>query len=803
MSTMETENGATAQYVPFTPFQESYAFEAQPATPALLDQLDAPSAVTPFVSEYEGIETRSPAVAEMQSLLFELYDETFDETLAELAHEAWEAVTQRAEPFGETGTTGSAEQFLEEWSEPVRRAADTMLENIAQAVTEHDVASMSEGELDRFFEQFEPRGTGLEPYFEDFLGGLWNKAKSIASKGLDILQKGITLIPGLGGLISKLKELVKPLLRRVLKTAIDKLPPTLQPIARQLAQRVLGAGALEAQGEDFAAAPTAPDPSAVQRQFDFEAAALMFAADETAREVTVSEAVAESDREGGAGVAELQDARDRFVDQLEAGQSPEQAMEQFIPAIMAVLPIARTVIGVIGRKRVVNTLAKFLAALVGRYVPQQAATQLSRAIVDTGLRMLKLEAADEAPGQEQGTSLAYETIAQTVEDTVRRVAELDEATFEQPALLDAALTEAFHEAAAENFPPQLLLPELQEAPLRATWIAMPAGRRRKYYRKYSHVFDVEITPQIAESLKTFGGATLAAYLKDQLGVTPPVRARVHLYRAIPGTTLRRIARFERAAAGLGGPARAGAIHLHPLTVQAAGTLLAHPRLGRDVPGEFRSSRDAIAVGSRFYLLEIPGARPVVVTGAAGRPAIRRTSDVNITLDFPKDEFRVFVYLSEATAQEIAAKIRTRDLTAVLLLAKRVYDAGVNVALGGEIHRHVKVLTEAVREDQFLGKELGQLAAQLRQRLMAKVVEWIGRALAEYLKAGAGELVAAAEDPADGVTLVVGIAHPPGAPLVRKLLAGEGIGAGALADVGSLFKGEPKLTVKSVAGYRFD
>src|SRR5204863_8825824 len=133
----------------------------------------------------------------------------------------------------------------------VRRAADTMLENIAQAVTEHDVASMSEGELDRFFEQFEPRGTGLEPYFEDFLGGLWNKVKSVASTGLDILQKGITLIPGLGGLISKLRELVKPLLRRVLRTAIDKLPPTLQPIARQLAQRVLGAGALEAQGEDF------------------------------------------------------------------------------------------------------------------------------------------------------------------------------------------------------------------------------------------------------------------------------------------------------------------------------------------------------------------------------------------------------------------------------------------------------------------------------------------------------------------------------------------------------------------------
>ena len=802
MSTMETENGATAQYVPFTPFQESYAFEAQPPTAGLLE-MDSRAAVTPFVSEYEGVETRSPEVAELHDLLFELYDETFDETLAELAHEAWEAVTQRAEPFGETGTTPSVEQFLQEWIAPVQREAETMLENIAQAVGEHDVASMSEAELDRFFEQFEPRGTGLEPYFEDFLGGLWSKVKSVASKGLDVLQKGITLIPGLGGLIARLKGLVRPLLQRVLKTAIDKLPPALQPVARQLAQRVLGAGGLEVQAEDFAAAPAAPDLSAVQRQFDLEAAALMFAADETDREITVNEAVAAPDREGGAGVAELQDARDRFVDRLEAGESPEQAMEQFIPAIMAVLPIARTVIGVIGRQRVVNTLAKFLAALVGRYVPQPAATQLSRAIVDTGLRMLKLETAEESPAQEDGPRVAYETIAQTVEDTVRRVAELDETTLEQPALLEAALTEAFHEAAAENFPPQLLLPELHEAPLRATWVAMPRGRRRRYYKKYSHVFDVEITPQIAESLKTFGGATLAAYLRDRLGVTPPVRARVHLYQAIPGTTLRRIARFERASANLGGPARTGAIHLHPLTVQAAGTLLQHPRLGRDVPGAFRSSRDAIAVGARFYLLDIPGARPIVVTGAAGRPVVRRTSDVNVTLDFPKDEFRVFVYLSEAAAQEIASKLRARDLTAALLLAKRVYEAGVNVALDGEIRRHVKVLNEAVGEDQFLGPQLGRLAGDLRQRLIAKVVGWVGRAFADYLKASAGELVAATEDPADGATIVVSIAHPPGAPLVRKLLAGQGIGAGSLADVGSLFKGEPKLTVKSVAGYRFD
>lgn len=87
---------------------------------------------------------------------------------------------------------------------------------------------MSEAEIDQFFERFEPRGTGLEPYFENFLDGLWNKAKSFAKTALNVAQKGLTLIPGLSGLISKLKALVRPLLNRVLKTAIDKLPPTLR-----------------------------------------------------------------------------------------------------------------------------------------------------------------------------------------------------------------------------------------------------------------------------------------------------------------------------------------------------------------------------------------------------------------------------------------------------------------------------------------------------------------------------------------------------------------------------------------------
>jgi len=382
MSTMKSENGAASQYVPFTPFQERYAFETEPTAVQLVEPFETAQGFTPFVSEYAGVEARSPETTEMHDLLLELYDHEFDEVLAELAHQAWEAVSERSAPFGETGTTASAEQFLREWTEPVRRQAEAMIDTIAEAVSEHDLSSMSEAEVDSFFERYEPRATGLEPYFENFLGGLWNKVKSVAKKAIDVAKKGITLIPGVGLLISKLKALVKPILERVLRMAIDKLPAPLQPHARQLAQRFLGVQA-EA-GEDYAAAPAAPDVSEIQQQFDLEAAMLMFAGDETQQEVVISEAASAADREDAPAVAHLHDARAQFVDELERGVDPEQALEQFIPAVMAILPIARTVIGIVGRKNVVGTLAKFLnGTLVARYVAEPAAMQLSQAVVDT------------------------------------------------------------------------------------------------------------------------------------------------------------------------------------------------------------------------------------------------------------------------------------------------------------------------------------------------------------------------------------------------------------------------------------
>jgi hypothetical protein len=807
MSDNESAVASPGAYAAFTPFQDSYTFEAEPSRLAAVEQLESRPLVTPFVSEYaDPARAVSAETQELHDLLSELYDQELDELLGQIGDEAWNVVHERAAFSEETGGPARAEQLLEDWISPLRTHAEAMVDSVAEALSAGDPASMSETELDTLFERVEPRGTGLEPLFEEFLGSLGKKLKKYAKGALKIAKKGLALLP-VGLLIAKLKPFLRPLLDRVLQYAIDKLPADLRPVARQLADRIFGtpapapdaaatatpAPATPAPDADAATAAI-PDPAAIQQQFDLDMASLLFA-DETEHEAILTEALLEPARGDGYSIAEVHEARARFVDELERGVDPQQALEGFLPAL---LPIARTAITIVGRDRVVGLLARPLAKFIGRYAAPEIAGKLSQAIVDAGLRMVTLE----VPSGPDVQRLAPQTIASTVEDTVRRLAELDVPTLEQPALFEAAVTEAFHQAAAENFPPALLLPELHEATAGGTWVAMPLNGTRKYYKKYTRVFDVEITPQIAASLKTFGGVTLTAFLKDRLHLTPPVRARVHLYQAMHGTSPGRIARLERGVPGLGKLGRHVTAQLHPLTMTAAGILLREPRLGRDVRGRYRSRRHRIAHGQRLYYLEIAGARPVPVTGGGrARAAAGRSSEVNVALDFQRDEYRVHTYLSEGDAQDIAAKLRARDTTAVLVGAKRIYEPGVAAVLGGGLEGKVKILAEVLTHEDSMGRALTRLPEPVRTRLVQKVVEWIGRGLAGFIPARSAEFIAAAEDPADGVTLVVTIASPPGATLVRRLLRGEaGAGAGGL-DAG--LQGDPKVTVKTVAGFRVD
>lgn len=769
MSPTDTEQ--LEAYVPFTPFESQYAFEAEPS-PLAAEQPERSPVVTPFVSEYEGLET--PVTAEtqtLQQLLHELYDQEFDEALERLADEAWHAASDRAAAFGETVGGPSAEQFLQEWIDPLRVQAEALVDNVAEALAGTDPATLTEVQLDEIFERVEPRGTGLEPAFEDFLGGFGRALKKFARKAIKVAK---SIVP-IGLLLNQARRLLRPLLSMVIKKARDQLPADLQPLATQLAQKLFGIQA--ERGEDTAGAAALPDVSRIQREFDLQLASLLFAPEGEQQE-TVAQATMEAEAEAGPTVGDLHEARARFVDELQRGVAPEEALEGFLPAVMALMPVARTVLGIIGRQKFVRALAKPLAGFIGHYIDPAASGKLSQAIVDTGLRMISLE----APTAAEAEQLAPQALTAAVEDTVRRVCELDETVLEHPALFEAAVTEAFHEAAGENFPSELLIPELHEATAPGTWVSMPLRRGRKYYKKYSRVFEVDITPQIAQALK--------------LRVSTPAHARVHLYQATFGTSYGRVARLEGGVHGLGRHVRGAWRLFHPLTVAAAGTLLGEPRLGRD--HHRTRGRHRIPVGHRFYYLEIP-----TVRASEAEVSAARASEVNVTLDFPKDEFRIYAYLSEADAQDVAARLRRRDVTAAFVAVKRVYEAGLTAALTGDIRRHVRILSEDLPQEQLFGGLFHRLADEVKRVLARKVAAWVGRAVADYLQARAGELIAATEDPADGVTVVVTIVNPPGAPLVRKLLHG-GIGLGDVAGgLHDAFHGVPRAAVQVVQGFRFD
>jgi hypothetical protein len=784
------------QYTPFVPFESSFTVEPESLETTQYTETVTPS-MSPFVSEYEG---GSPGETledrELHQFLFDLYDREFEELVGELTQEAAAAVAEREGISGE-GPTASvgAEAYLEEWIAPLREQADAMMNRLSEAVTQADVSSMTELELNRFFEQFEQRGTGLEPLFEDFLGGLLNKAKRIVSGAVTLAKKGVAaairVIPGLSGLLGKLKGLIKPLLNRVLRFALNRLPPALRGPARMLAQRVLGRIGVR-EDEEIEGAAT-PDLKSVQRDFDLGAASLLFAADEAEQEEVLTEIASEDEApETEASVGQLMEARERFVDEVQRGHDPQQALEQFIPAI---LPVARIAIRVVGRGRVVNFLAGYLSKLIAPYVGTSA-TPLSRAIVDAGLRLLTLE----APSEIEIQQLAPEALAATVEDTVRRVAEAGEGLLEDPVMREVVVQQAFFEAAAENFPSEMLVPEAQEAPsANGTWVAMPLGRGRKYYHKYTRVFDVAISNQAAASIRTFGGVSLAAFLKGQVGASFPVRARLHLYKAIPGTWLSRIAKFERVP-GLGSSSKVAWSQIHPMTPRAAATLLKEPRLGRPMSARFLTVRDLIGVGQRLYYLEIVGARHGTTQPGTVDHRVSRPSEINVTFDFPKDEYRVDAFLSERKAQEVAAKLRRREIIPVLAslgqwlrdILKRTVETGIG--------QHVKINTEASEHEEFLG--LGTVGRVVLEALVAKLADWCIAAIGDYLRDRSADFINAADATADGVTVTITIVNPPGAAVIRKLIRGEGIGlANVILNPLALFGGIPRLSVQIAPGFR--
>jgi hypothetical protein len=746
----------------------------------------------------EFAESNSAGSSSLESVLTEAFealrDDSFDEALANLVSETEEAVSDRFESAATATLVPERQRLAEAHLAPVQLEALSYLERLQDSLGGADIEALPAQQLDELLDAADPKPADISPAGEDFIGALARKAKDAVRFVAKTASKvGRAVGSVVGGVLKRLYGLIRPLLRRVLGFAIGRLPEPLRAPARLLAGKI----GLEIEAEDTPKASTlAVDPQTLAESLD---AAL-------AETIVTGEGVP-SELEGPAGYeAEYEDldsqelellaeARSVLIDRLGGATGPNDvavAVEQFVPALLGVLRIG---INLIGRPKVVEFLAKYLAQLIGKWVGPNLAGPLSTAIVDTGLRLITLEQEEQpAPAGEAAPAL----LAATVEDTIRRLAEVQSYVLEDEELLQFAVGEAFDEAVATHFPAQLVRQDLQLAPsLRGSFV--PKQPRQVHtFKKYSRVPEVEIAPAIAAQIRTFGGTTLAASLAA-CGIRLPARFRVHIYEATAGTTLLRIARLERRIRGLG-RGTTDTSGFHPLDVHNAGLLLREPRLGVNVPARYRRSRRRIAVGQRFVYLEpVNAAARVAVPYQRAGAQRAAPSQGWIRVNLARSEVSVALFFSESDAQTIAASVNQGRSTQALLKAlASAYDA-VSRSFDDPSGR---VIFEAEQDEQFVATALQRLAPYLRDMLKQKLKEWVLRMLADWARARAGEFARAAANPADGVTVMLRLRDVPGLPVLQKALNGQ-LDAAALRALtpSSLFQGVPTMIIEVVPGQR--
>lgn len=851
------------RYEPETPFLDRYEPEQadESAVSSRLASTVWQQMETPFVSYYEvgqGEEAGyDPQRAFYAELLGELHDETFEEAIHELVQETAALYeTRMAEEYGDPAAQRmAAERMVRDYLAPLAREAEELVDRVAEGMSQHDIVTMTEEEFDALLGQYEPQREDLSPAFENFLKGVWNKvkkaAKGVASavkKGVagaaKLAKKGVALAAKVAMapamfVLNKLKRLIRPLLERVLKVAMGKIPAPLQPAARMLAKKYLGidvgggqnepgvsdpSGAPEPDSSSAPDEPAAPEASGFQNEMDIQIANLLMEGESTEEEMAAAEyanpIVADEEH-----FDRLAEAREKFVNRisgLNEEESAQPAMEEFLPAI---LPALKLGIKIIGRKKVVNFLAGLLAKLVAKLVGPKMATPLSKVIVDVGMGLFGFEMTPE-----QSRTAAGRAVAATVEDTVRRVSALPGEVLENEELLEAAVYEAFEAAAAANLPSAMIRPELREHNSDGAWVPAP-GAGDAPYKKFATVFQRTISPSTLAQVRTFGGTILASQLRDQYGLDPrkDIRARVHLYEAVPGTWLSRISAGERNVRGLGSNQAQAWMQIHPLTPEAAGAILGDPGLGRSVDPRYLHDRNLIGIGQRFYYLEIDGARVVTPSNRGVRPGIRRSSRANVTINCPQNRVLVAVYLSEEDAREVARRLRDPNKSPATVI--NTFSGIFNIMRSNfQAGRNVRVIHETAVMEDFSWSDVSRLAGRARSAaagvvsavkskmggvigragvllkriplgtliaLSEKIAVWVKSRLLQYLKAKQDEFVAALEHPADGVTILITFTNPPHLSTICKVLKGISVLTSRELESGEI----PSASIQILPGYR--
>ena len=673
--------------------------ETSPAPPA-----SAPW--TPFLSVYEfngsEQEFEDPMREAYASLVNELYDEEFDESLFELLSEARSLHDAH---IANDHSTADADRIVTQHFAELTRESEAMLDAMAREFSRRE-DTLLDREMAEFVEHYAP-ATALQPSFEDFLGRL---AKKLV-KGVSKVAKTIKNV-ALGPIFAQIKRILNPLLKQVMLRAIDRLPVSVRPAAHQLAQRLGFAKAPTAtatapvQPDAAAAAPGPSEPSATPTEPVAGATATAQDVDTSAPSVEGGGSPVQAD--AGATFrrcsssstnvsprrswrktspssswssnvrqldsastrvrcsADLDQARERFTEELEnlkEGENPAPYIENFLPAVLPALRTSRY--SLIGRHKVVNFLAGLLGKLISKLVGPAQTPALSRAIVDAGLKLISLELAEEDEAR-----LATSAIAATVEETLSRVASL-------PIMCSTTRScskDSPSKRSSSRRPPtflRVLGGDLSErGPI--------SGGRRQRGLGHAAAAPAAIQALLAhvqrEDHAAHGGShrELRGHAAFRLPAGSARRAakartskrRSTCSRCSPGGTAADIARSESETLGSVIGDEVTLSQLQPLTHEAAGALLGAPRSEGGCRRERTSgpSWPGSALSPARGQTAVDGARSSRAPASAPAGACLRHARL------PQDLVRVCVFLSEVKAQRLAVRLRQQSHAGSLTVA---------------------------------------------------------------------------------------------------------------------------------------
>lgn len=743
---------------------------------------------SPFLALYEAEGEPSditPAREAFASLVDHLYDDEFEAAMA--------AVHGHGRAFHDAQIAAGlprvqADRLLAQHFEPLMRETASAIDTLSARYAPQESAGIVEHELEAFVDGYAP-SEAMAPEFENFFGKLLKKVGKVAKAAVGTAWKGIKAL-ALAPLLRALKSHVMGFLKGAVQRVIGRIPAPLQPAAQMLARK-LGFGIKAPQAPatptaDATAVPDAPptldaapaveptataDTGVAQEELDAQLAGTLLSANEESMEAELAEAAATTPPAVPV-YAELDDARERFINELQGlrdGESPEPAMQNFLPALMPVLSMASKAIG---HDRLAGFVAGAISPLVGRLIGPAQAPALAKALASAGLKLLNMESSEEIEPER----LAAPAVAATVEETMARVAALPAEVHADRELLEAFTLEAFEAAAAANLPAVLSeaayaqRPDLLEAGVDAAWPMMPATGGPRRYKRCTQTFTVPLSPHLAAELETFEGAPLADFVQDQLGLpdNEELQAEVHLYEALPGTTLADIARGERETLGPGLSDEALVEQLHPLTPQAAAALLQRPGLGRAWWARSRHRR--LGGGQRFYAL-----MPV---GAHAQRQRRKPLHLRVVLDMVKDEVRACVFISEVKAQKLAVQLRQQSgagATSAGPLASR-FQRWLQRRLWhlffGQARHRLRIVHAALPPGQPAATRATRLPQATALPFARGLQTWLVQGFAEAVRTQAQAILKATEDPADGITLTFTVAAPPGLKGLADVLAGK-------------------------------